>query len=172
MYYLIVGLLNAEESNWTREPMKQRDVASTRQPDTIHTSHPQATRRRDCKFDVLDSSYMCVHVWDTRKAPIGPIRGSNVTSSSTGHFAACPPHFVHFPVWRPCGCSDTYCRRSSKSAGHFSQFDASRMAALPVAVNLASAERSRRLTAARTGGQQHPVQWHSSRWVMKGVPPS
>jgi hypothetical protein len=60
VYYLVVGMLNAEESNWTREPMEQRDVASSKQPDTVHTSHPKATRRRNCKFDVLDSSYMCV----------------------------------------------------------------------------------------------------------------
>jgi hypothetical protein len=44
------------------------------------------------------------------------------------------------------------------------------MAALPVAANLASAERSRRLTAARTGGQQHPVQLYVSQWLMQGVP--
>jgi hypothetical protein len=69
---------------------------------------------------------------------------------------------VHVPTRTAAGFSN--------QLGQFLQFDGSRMAALPVAANLASAERSRRLTAARTGGQQHPVQLHSSRWLMQGVP--
>jgi hypothetical protein len=110
VYYLAVGLLNVKQSNRTHEPMKPRDVALTKRTDAIHTSHTKAIRRGNCKFDVLDSSYMCMHVWGTHKAPVGPIRGSNVTSSLTGHVAACPPHFIQSPVWRLPTCSDTYCR--------------------------------------------------------------